>query len=78
MSKKINDGGFAFPRAGDEEHYPTDSMSLRDWFAGQIIAGMAASDCRFFGGAKAEAEQTASRAYLFADAMIAQRAKGSR
>ena len=72
---EINDGGPAFP------------MSLRDWFAGQIAAGQAASDDhrRYREGcgmtleqwrAKCDAED-AEYCYDKADAMIAAReAKG--
>lgn len=40
MSTPINDGGPAFPRNGmvypnGQIEYPTEGMSLRDWFAGQ-------------------------------------------
>lgn len=44
-------------------------MGLRDWFAGQALAGMAA------GVARRDAADLAYRCYLFADAMIAERAK---
>lgn len=44
MSEKINDGGPAFPRAPfDVNDYCGDGspgMTLRDWFAGQALAGM--------------------------------------
>ena len=32
----INDGGPAFPRHAYDGH---DGMTLRDWFAGQALAG---------------------------------------
>jgi hypothetical protein len=39
---KINDGGPAFPHA--HEDYPFQhGMSLRDWFAGQALAGILAN-----------------------------------
>lgn len=44
-----------------------DGMTLRDWFAGQALAG---------GMVKYDAEATASQAaYALADAMIAERSK---
>jgi len=87
--KKINDGGAAFPFT----HYDRDSvgemgprytdpgMTLRDWMAGQALAGVASS----VGGngiasaiskmAKAEsmteARVVAQFCYEYADAMIA-------
>lgn len=65
------DGGPAFPR----EDYQTDNaggqsgMSLRDWFAGQALAGrnlMASST-------HSTPEDGARRAYEYADAMLAAR-----
>ena len=48
-----------------------EGMSLRDWFAGQMLAGMAAyaADSRIPTPA-----DRASACYLFADAMLAARA----
>ena len=39
---KINDGGYAFPQAlnGDDDYNGAEGMSLRDWFAGQALAGL--------------------------------------
>lgn len=37
------DGGQAFPRAGYSGSIPTEGMTLRDWFAGQALAGMMAN-----------------------------------
>jgi hypothetical protein len=64
MSDKTNDGGPAFGH-GDPVHGGSSGMCLRDWFAGQALAGLLASgphDC--------EAPGIAHDAYLFADAMI--------
>ena len=74
MSDKIDDGGLAFPGSRYEEFdyggssnqlvsYP--GMTLRDWFAGQVLASAAAlplgeKDCRF----------RANVAYEMADAML--------
>ena len=39
-----NDGGPAFPCDASMKQYPTqEGMSLRDWFAGQALAGIMAS-----------------------------------
>ena len=69
------DGGPAFPGgdgqyAGGYHHY--NGMSLRDWFAGQALAGLLAAD-----GPDTMTGTTlaAGRAYDYADAMLAERAK---
>lgn len=59
-----NDGGPAFPATG------TVGMSLRDWFAGQALAGMLADS-----NLDHPSEVYAERVYLLADAMLAERAK---
>jgi hypothetical protein len=70
-----NDGGPAFPVA--EDHRTADAlrwtagMSLRDWFAGQALAGILAADT----GANWGYKEAAIEAYGHADAMIADRAK---
>lgn len=80
----LDDGGAAFPR----EDYQTGSspgqrgMSLRDYYAGQVIAGMFA-DGSSFGTVSKQADEkhlrptvmAASIAYSVADAMIAERKK---
>ena len=71
MSKKINDGGPAFPvplelNANDETIQPESSgMTLRDWFAGQAMNGWVS--CSETAGEKKDA---AGFAYKMADAMI--------
>jgi hypothetical protein len=72
-AKKINDGGPAFPlTAGKDFQFAENGMSLRDWFAGQALAGICA--CPTFDlPTKAGFAQ---HAYEFADGMIAERAKG--
>lgn len=92
MSGEPKDGGSAFPRptyvelnqgsdnagrvSGD------DGMSLRDWFAGQALAGSLASDgVQSVIGEAAKRRDTAvdatwaANAYQLADAMLAERAK---
>jgi hypothetical protein len=75
MWNERNDGGQAFPRAG---YYgggrERDGMSLRDWFAGQALAGI----CGHLGGASRKTGETPEQAdarwsYERADAMLAAR-----
>lgn len=77
-------GGSAFPCEGglDSGLYPDPGMSLRDWFAGQALAGIYASQwfadhCRAYhdtGNQPAIQIGAAKTAYAAADAMIAARA----
>jgi hypothetical protein len=66
---KINDGGPAFPVA--EDHKVADSlpwtagMTLRDWFAGQALAGVLAD-----GTVDLPADRLATTAFGIADAML--------
>ena len=84
MSEKIKDGGPAFPYPQHEMKgwnvsagftAPSVGMSLRDYFAGQVIATMCTPEVIFGimkkmdGAAAAVAEQ----AYRVADAMLAAR-----
>jgi len=74
MSEQINDGGSALPTA-DAYHpsgqiaYGRKGMSLRDWFAGQALAGLLAGR----GSAGDKAPNWANGSYAIADAMIAAR-----
>ena len=79
--KKIDDGGPAFPTLEQKTSYKHSEqgvdymsleggMSLRDWFAGQALAGLAA----IFHGTPSLADEAALRAYQTADAMIRARA----
>ena len=76
----IDDGGAAFPHPG---HY-SSGMSLRDWFAGQAIAGLLVGRAGMLGNdfsayAKGYCNGAlADRAYALVDAMLAERAKASR
>lgn len=73
MTNPLEDGGGpAFPNAVDLPQFANFAiqrgMSLRDWFAGQAMAGMLASpEC---GGRN---EVIAKSAYNIADAMLAAR-----
>ncbi len=64
MTAQPNDGGPAFPR--DQQEWGVPGMSLRDWFAGQALAGLMAEGSCF-------TEDAAKGAYFAADAMIAAR-----
>ena len=67
---KTTDGGPAFPWAPDGPNYQKYSgMTLRDWFAGQAIAGLMASNFN-----EESNKLLSCIAYELADAMIAQRA----
>lgn len=72
MTDKIDDGGPAFPRTvqrwNDSLDHSVQGMSLRDWFAGQVLTSAAAIP---FGSA--DCEYRAKAAYQMADAMLAAR-----
>ena len=78
------DGGAAFPGTTSEPNergvfYPVhhQGMSLRDWFAGQALAGLphlCAHDT-LLDGLTFE-QHVARNAYLLADAMLAARSNG--
>ena len=68
--KVLNDGGPAFPRplGGDVNNYwnrEQDGMSLRDWFAGQALAGLFANP-----NAIGTFQDIADDTYKVADAML--------
>lgn len=68
---KINDGGAAFPSEG-EGKYHSPGMTLRDWFAGQVINGLMAGRQ----GASIQKQFAAIEcdlAYEYADAMLSAR-----
>lgn len=69
---KINNGGPAFPlqSIGPDFAPGYSGMSLRDWFAGQALAGeLAAQDGDGFWSDES-AQTLAERCYLVADAML--------
>ena len=74
MNKK--DGGQAFPHDYKDGHWPEHGMSLRDWFAGQALAGLYSSSAKVMqpemDGIKG-IQFVASVAYQIADAMLAER-----
>lgn len=69
------DGGPAFPMTGSTlnwdaekgQYVPQYGMTLRDWFAGQALAGLLAN------GGAAFWDRDAQNAYAAADAMLAAR-----
>lgn len=82
MSTSIKDGGPAFPRAGflseiktpeqviaQYENKPQQGMTLRDYFAGQALAGIVMNyTTQKFGASEFT---VAAAAYQYADAMLA-------
>lgn len=77
---RIKDGGPAFPREplGQDCGAPygqQDGMSLRDWFAGQALAGGLLINGRATDALRSPADLARS-AYIVADAMIAAREGG--
>lgn len=71
------DGGAAFPQSLAQEG-PFGGMTLRDWFAGQALAGIIARQTRseYEGSVNShDWSCEAGDAYALADAMIAERAK---
>jgi len=76
MTDQAKDGGPMFPIPevrdldGNGIMAGWNGMSLRDWFAGQALAGML-SDPR----CDVSASMFAHRSYLAADAMLAERVK---
>lgn len=81
-SKKIEDGGPAFPTEPNTQrgYFAHHGMSLRDWFAGQALAGMLAmpeADNGNFHNNCGEAFIGPARyAYRMADAMLIARKGG--
>ena len=68
----MSDGGQAFPAIDlvcDGLGTGSKGMTLRDWFAGQALAGLRVNDYEKF-------ENAARHAYEIADAMLAERENG--
>lgn len=71
---KINDGGPAFPSTVQYDGRnicDIPGMSLRDWFAGQALAGLLASQDR-----ATRIQDNVTQAFAVADAMLAVRSEG--
>jgi hypothetical protein len=69
-----NDGGSAFPVSYGPDGTPGYGcgMTLRDWFAGQALAGLSAEGERF-----SRPENLTKTAFLLADLMLAARKGGA-
>ena len=63
-------GGPAFPLLVPGSHC-TDGMTLRDWFAGQALAGMLSTEIGF----ERRCDHQCREAYRYADAMLEARDK---
>lgn len=77
----VDNGGPAFPMASgpearvNEATHCNEGMSLRDWFAGQAIAGILANAGEYGGVSLPADEKAAQWVYRYADAMLAERNK---
>lgn len=78
MAEKIDDGGAAFPYGNPTAEWDF-GMSLRDWFAGQAMAGIQCATALLFhsNGPSYGDEDVAGMCYALADAMLAERKKGA-
>ena len=79
----MRNGGPAFPRpVGDTKsglwNGVQDGMTLRDWFAGQSLAGLLSNPGSRDGQFIKTAKDFAKYSYQAADAMIAERDKGKK
>jgi len=71
----VNDGGPAFPR--DERYLGHNGMTKREWFAGQAVGALITGrDWSRITNDKIKVEAWAHIAYMVADAMLAEGAKG--
>ena len=71
--KHTDDGGFAYPSTPDAD---VCGMTLRDWFAGQSLAGMF-NHIGWIATHDDDQSEVAKRAYAIADGMIAARKAGA-
>ena len=82
MNAAIKDGGYAFPHSGfvnglgATETYPELGMTLRDWFAGQALAGLV-SRKGFAPADPASIRFETEVAYRVADAMLTLRGRAA-
>lgn len=78
MSTERNDGGPSFPTPWAGGSATEGGMSLRDWFAGQVLgeAFRMVMDLPGGEGRPHPAKWAAAAAYEIADAMLAEREKG--
>ena len=75
MEDEVKDGGAAFPSSFryELEDWSEPGMSLRDWFAGQIIAGALANPGLLERVAGRTLEQMMREVYEGADALLSAR-----
>jgi len=81
---KVDNGGPAFPRTGNftpdgEPRFDSvslDGMTLREWYAGQALAGLCANSALIDNVTSVSASAVARWSNEIADAMIAERKKG--
>lgn len=66
----VKDGGPAFPAVVPESGAGYFGMTLRDYFAGQVVNGLAAGRMEPYEGNASEREWWAEEAYAIADAML--------
>ena len=79
MTMAHDNGGPAYPVASDGAQVLEHGMTLRDYFAGQALAGDMANGCEGIFHDDVDQKNLLSRAslmYRMADAMIAERNKG--
>ncbi len=67
-----NDGGSAFPLSREQEGWFEKGMSLRDYFAAQVLPSIVIADVK---RELTSTAQVAEKAYMIADAMLKERAK---
>jgi hypothetical protein len=78
MSEQPKDGGPAFPvltdMSGGEAYYlATPGMSLRDWFAGQALPSLVATESENNRSWQDGSRHIAAAAYAISDALLAAR-----
>lgn len=71
MSGQINDGGPAFPNK-DELGSMIPGMSLRDWFAGQALAGIMSNPALLDNGDAVTIQWASTKARMAADELLSQ------
>ncbi len=75
--RKIDEGGYAFPRAATETNNPNmffepqEGMTLRDYFAAAALQGILANPI------DVRPETVVKASYEYADAMLAARKEGA-
>lgn len=67
----VNDGGPAFPRSDSGYSITQSGMTLRDWFAGQCMAGQVSHPSN----TSVDPADIARDSYTMADMMIEERSK---